>query len=77
MQKRHFLVREVDGDYELREIDPAVAHGISEFGTMIGSCNAIESSRWIFYFMNCNIGINRADKIAAQLTNDFLLGKRH
>ena len=76
MQKRHFLVREVNGDYKLREIDAAIADGINEFGTMTGSFNSVESVRWIFYFMNCNIGINRADKVAAQLTQDFLMGKR-
>lgn len=76
MQKRHFLVREVHGDYKLREIEPTIAEGVNEFGTMTGSFNTVESVRWIFYFMNCNIGINHADKVAAELTQDFLMGKR-
>ena len=76
MQKRHFLVREVNGDYQLREIDSAIANGITEFGTMTGSYHSIESTRWFFYFMNCNVATTRADAVAAQLSQELLLGRR-
>ncbi|MEL6308208.1 MAG: hypothetical protein AAFV98_01560 [Chloroflexota bacterium] len=76
MQRRHFLVQERDSSYELKEIAPAIAHGIALFGTTTGQYRAIESIRWTFYFMNCKISSDRADDIAAELTEDFLQGRR-
>lgn len=84
MQKRHFLVREIDGILRLREIDPAIAHRLHVFGTPIGSCersrgqaiHKVESIRWFFYFLNTNMTRDRADEIAAQLTEEFMNGTR-
>ncbi|MGJ3238750.1 MAG: hypothetical protein ACFE0Q_08605 [Anaerolineae bacterium] len=76
MQRRHFLVKEEDGDYKLKEIDPAIAQGISLFGTITGQCYSVEAVHWTFYFMNACISNEHADKIATQLTQDFLTGNR-
>ncbi len=74
MQKRHFLVREVDGDYQLKELEEKLADSVNQFTgkhTII-----VESIHWIFYFMNCNMTSERAYEIAQQLTQEFLDGKR-
>ena len=76
MQRRHFLVRENEGNYQLREIDSTIAHAMSLFGTITGQCHSVESVNWTFYFMNSQISEQRADKIATQLTNEFLQGIR-
>lgn len=77
MERRHFLVRECDkGEYELREIEPAIGEGIRQFGTITGQCRAIKSVRWTFYFMNTHLSDAEADTIAEELTQDFLAGRR-
>lgn len=76
MQRRHFLVQEHNSNYKLKEIEPAIARGIELFGTITGQYRAIESIHWTFYFMNCRVSNNRADEIAAELTQDFLQGRR-
>lgn len=76
MQKRHFIVQEVNGDYHLKEIDSAIAKAISIFGTITGQYQAVEASDWFFYFMNCPISASRANEIAEKLSHDFLEGKR-
>ncbi|MEO1289752.1 MAG: hypothetical protein AAFV93_18470 [Chloroflexota bacterium] len=74
MQRRHFLVKEVEGDYQLKEIDPTIANAISLFGTITGQCHSVESIHWTFYFMNAHVSAHRADVIASQLTQNFLEG---
>ncbi len=76
MQRRHFLVKEVDGEYKLREIDAAIGQGMERFGTITGRCHAVQSIHWTFYFMHCQIDRDRANDIARELTHDFLSGKR-
>lgn len=74
MQKRHFLVRDVDGDYQLRELDSQIAEGVNQFTSK--QTIKVESIHWIFYFMNCHITADKAYEIAEQLTQEFLDGKR-
>lgn len=76
MKKRHFLVREEDSDFMLKEIAPEIGHAIGEFGATTGSCHTVESVRWFFYFMHCKFAPHRADEIAQQLTEEFLRGER-
>jgi hypothetical protein len=76
IQRRHFLVKEMNGEYVLKELDPAIARGIRRFGTLTGRFHSVKSIRWIFYFMHCNISPADADHVAAQLTQEFLEGQR-
>lgn len=76
MERRHFLVRECNGDYQLREIAPAIGEGIRQFGTITGQCQAVESVRWTFYFMNIHLTTDEANVIAEELTQDFLADRR-
>lgn len=77
MQRRHFLVKEVQGNYQLREIDATLANAMQLFGIITGQCHSVESVHWTFYFMNSDVSECRADMIATQLTNEFLQSKRH
>ena len=76
MQRRHFLVKEVEGEYKLREIEAAIGEGIQRFGIITGRCHTVESIYWTFYFMHCQIDKDRANDIAEELTHDFLRGRR-
>lgn len=79
VQRRHFLVRETEDGYQLREIDPDIAHGVDQYGTTTGECKrlyAVESIHWTFYFVNARINRRHADEIAEQLTQEFLNGER-
>lgn len=76
IRRRHFLVREVGDDYQLRELDSTIAHAIHQFGTTIGLCTSVQSCHWTFYFMNSNIAPKEADRVAAKLAQEFQDGKR-
>ncbi|GAB5492856.1 MAG: hypothetical protein Phog2KO_30710 [Phototrophicaceae bacterium] len=75
MQHRHFLVSPENDDYKLRELLPEIAESIRKFGTPAGQYYTVESIHWTFYFMNCKISRRHAEKISAELTQNFLDGK--
>lgn len=77
MQRRHFLVKPENNEYKLREIQPELAESISKFGTSAGQYYAVDAGSWIFYFMNCSISKDHAEKISEELAQDFLNGKQH
>jgi hypothetical protein len=74
MQKRHFVVKERNGEYELREIDPTLAKSMHIFGIITGEYQSVESSNSFFYF--CPMTASRANEIAAKLSQEMLEGKR-
>ena len=71
MQRRHFLVCEVDNTLKLKEIDPQLARGIWQFGAIEGHYTSVEMAHWTFYFLNTNVTRCRANEIAAQLAHEF------
>lgn len=77
MQRRHFLVKPENDEYKLREIRPELAESISKFGTSAGQYYAIDTEGWTFYFMNCSISKDQAEKISQELAQDFRNGKQH
>lgn len=77
IQRRHFLVREVNDDYQLKELDAAIAHALHQVGTTMGLCTSVHECHWTFYFMNSNISPAEADNVAAKLAHEFQEGKRH
>ncbi len=76
IQRRHFLVREVQDDYQLRELDATIAQAIHQVGTTMGLCTSVQECHWTFYFMNSNISPREADTVAARLAQEFQEGKR-
>lgn len=76
MPQRHFLVKEDDGAYQLREIDTEIANGIRQLGKITGHYHTVEATNLTFYFMNCSLSQSQADKIAEDLSQDLLNGKR-
>lgn len=79
LERRHFLVREVNGRYELRELEPDIAHGLSQYGFPTGEFTtpadqiySVHSIHWTFYFLHSQISRERADEVAAELTQQFL-----
>lgn len=70
MQKRHFVVREVDGDYQAKEIEAPIAKAMSQFGITMGEYQTVEVSNIFFYF--CPMTAHRAKEIAAQLSQKVL-----
>jgi len=77
MQRRHFLVRETEDEYQLRELDSNIAQAIHQFGTTMGLCTSVQECHWTFYFMNSDMSPKQADEIAAKLAREFQEGKRH
>jgi hypothetical protein len=78
-QRRHFLVREVEGDYQLKEIPAEIGASIDTYGARTGECRkyySVESIHWTFYFINSQISRKRADEVAEQLTHEFMQGMR-
>jgi hypothetical protein len=73
MQKRHFVVREVDGDYQLKEVDATIANSMSHFGITMGEYHTVEVSNIFFYF--CPMTAHRANEIAARLSEKVLSGE--
>lgn len=76
MHYRHFLVKEEDCDYQLREIDTAVANGIRLFGTITGQSYTVTVGKCTFYFMNTSISLQQANTIASELAEDILEANR-
>jgi hypothetical protein len=66
MQTRHFVVREVDGDYQVKEIDPSIATAMKLFGITKGEYHSDELSNTFFYF--CPMSNHRANELAIQLS---------
>lgn len=72
MHTRHFLVREADGTFDMREIDPDVASAVEQFGICTGHYyQTVEATTWTYYFVNGHMSHKRADDIARQLTLEF------
>lgn len=70
MQKRHFVVREVDGKYQTKEIEATVAQSMSIFGIPMGEYQTVEVSHHYFYF--CPMTASRAKEIAEKLSQELL-----
>lgn len=70
MQKRHFIVREVDGEFQLKEIDSSIANAMSLFGIPKGEYQGSEYHNIFYYF--CPISAQRASDIAGKLSREML-----
>jgi len=70
-QYRHFLVKAVEGQFHMREIDAAIAQGIEQFGITVGQCATAKSEQWIFYFLHQDIPHERANEIAKELVQEI------
>lgn len=70
MQKRYFIVREVDtNEYETREVRSDVAFGVQQFVTTVGRCKQSPQEEWVFYFMYMNISAELANDIAGRIVD--------
>lgn len=70
MRKRHFVVREVDGTYQAKEIEARVAQSMSIFGIPMGEYQSVEVSHYFFYF--CPMTAKQAKEIAEKLSQELL-----
>jgi hypothetical protein len=73
MQKRDFIVKELNGEYELKEIDPTIAKAMHIFGVITGEYHSVETSNCFFYF--CPMTASRANEVAAKLSQELLQDK--
>lgn len=70
MQKRYFIVREVDtNEYETREVRSDVAFSVQQFVTTVGRCKQSPQEEWVFYFMYMNISAELANDIAGRIVD--------
>lgn len=78
MTRRHFLVREDNGEYDLKPIDLNLAHALDRFGILTGYfLHRVNAERWTFYFMNCQMTPERAHDVARQLSIELLQEALH
>lgn len=70
VQKRYFIVREVDiNEYETREVRSDVAFGVQQFVTTVGRCKQSPQEEWVFYFMYMNLSAELANDIAGRIVD--------
>lgn len=73
MHSQHFLVREYNGDYMLKPIDPALAQALERFGILSGHFfHRVNAEHWTFYFMHCQMSAQHANIVAQQLGQELL-----
>lgn len=73
MNRRHFLVSERNGQYELKSLDPNLARAMDKIGILTGYFfHRVTAEQWTFYFMNCQITAHCANEVAQKLSSQLL-----